>query len=249
MSAPTQTLTPYQRDLVAENTALAQFLARRRWEMAPDKLEYEELVALAYQGLVSAALRFDPSREEITPGDLENGKAFSGFARQRILGAILDWQKRDADHVPRSYRTDYKMLQRSGYPEATKDYAALSRSTGIPTERIRLVVAAVERMPVSFDQLSEGANSSGEEVLSTRQDVEESVISRSIKDALADSVAEMTELQQTVLAMRYYLGIDLQSIADNLESSIVVVREAHNTAIVLAQEAMMSAVYERTPHG
>lgn len=245
---PTQ-LTPYQRKLVEENAALAQFLARRRWEMAPDKLEYEELVALAYQGLVSAALRFDPSREEIVPGDLENGKAFSGFARQRILGAILDWQKRDADHVPRSYRTDYKLLQRSGYPETVKDYTALSHSTGLPTERIRLVVAAVERMPVSFDQLSEGANSSGEEVLSTASDVEESVISRSIKDSLVESVSKMSELQQTVLAMRYYLGIDLQAIADNLETPVVAVREAHNSAIVIAQEAMMSAVHERTSGG
>lgn len=239
-------LTEYQKSLVADNVSLAQFLARRRWEMAPDKLEYEELVALAYQGLVSAALRFDPSREDIIPGDLENGKAFSGFARQRILGSILDWQKRDADHVPRSYRTDYKLLQRSGYPETLKDYTQLSFLTGLPTERIRLVVAAVERMPVSFDQLSEGEDSSGEEVLSSSDNVEESVISRSVSEALAAKTESMSELQQTVLAMRYYLGLDLQAIADALDCPIVSVREAHNTAIVEAQETMISAVYERT---
>lgn len=243
----TPKLTPAQRKLVEENVALAQFLAHRRWEMAPNFLDLEELIALAYQGLVTAAIRFDPERPDISPGDLDNGKAFSGFARQRILGSILDWQKKDADHVPRSYRADYKHLQRSGYPEKEKNYKALSLLTGLTEDRIRLVVAAVERMPVSLDQLAADVGDSM--TPESSQNVEESVLARAISGAVASRIGRMTELQQTVLALKYYLALDLQEISKMLKVSASAVKEAHNTALTEALDAMVLAAQEGNHNG
>ena len=238
----TQKLTPEQKKLVADNVALARFLAYNRYEMAPTKLDYDELVALAYQGLINAAIRFDPTRPSIVPEDLENGKAFAGYARTKIIGAILDWQKKDADHVPRSYRTDYKILQRAGYPEKTKNYTELAHITGLHLDRIKLVVAAVERMPVSFDEMSSRIDGPSEEILPSDHDVERSVVVEAVGAAVSGTVAKLPELQQVVLAMRYLMGYELQVISEELSVSPAVVREAHNAAIEAVYEAMLVAV-------
>lgn len=239
---PVQKLTPEQHKLVEDNVALARFLAYNRYEMAPTKLEFDELVALAYQGLINAAIRFDPTRPDIIPEDLENGKAFAGYARTKIIGAILDWQKRDADHVPRSYRTDYKILQRAGYPEKTKNYTDLAHSTGLTLDRIKLVVAAVERMPVSFDEMSSRADGPSEEILPSDHDVERSYVVESIGNAVSARVAKLPEIQQVVLALKYLMGYDLQLIAAELNISPALVREAHNAAIEAVYESMLVAV-------
>lgn len=237
----TDPLTPYQKDLVANNAALAKYLARKRWEMAPGNLDFDELVALAYQGLVNAAIKFDPSRPDIIPGDLENGKAFAGFARQKIIGSILDWQKKDADHVPRSYRTDYKLVQRAGYPEKTRKASELSHITGLPVERIKLVVAAVERMPVSFHEMVDGEGNVIVNEPTSPHSVEGSVILSTITSAVVTRVKKLPTLQQLILALRYYEGMELQAIAAQLGLSITVVRDAHNAAIQAVHSAMIDA--------
>jgi RNA polymerase sigma factor (sigma-70 family) len=238
---PQQPLTDYQRQLVTDHAPLAKFLARKRWEMAGGQADFDDLFSLANQGLVNAAIRFDPTRADITPGDLENGKAFAGFARQKIIGAILDWQKRDADHVPRSYRTDYKLLQRQGYPERIKSYTKLSELTGLAVDRIRLVVAAVDRAPVSFHEI---VNENGQEFYqepASSQNVEESVVLSAVTDAVAARVAQLTEFQQLVLALRYFVGRDLQDIAGIIGSTLPLVKEAHNAALQSVYAAMRLA--------
>lgn len=235
-------LTEAQRQLVAKNVALAKFLASRRWRMAPGVLDHEELVSLAYQGLVSAAIRFDPERPDITPGDVENGKAFSGYARQKIIGAILDWQKKDADHVPRSYRSDYKILQRWGYPNQIKKYPELSRLTGLSVARIRLVVAAVDHAPVSFHEI---LNESGEAHINEPAavtNVEQTASSHQITDAAADKIEGLPTLHQIVLALRYFEEMSFAKIAEELGLTSQDVKEIHNDAILSVRGAMAEAV-------
>lgn len=242
--ATQERLTPEQQKLVKDNAPLAKFLARKRWEMAPSALDYEELVSLAYQGLVTAASRWRAYSEEngLAEEEIVSGAGFSIFSRKRIIGSILDWQKRDADHVPRSYRTDYKILQRAGYPERTKKYVELSESTGLALDRIKLVIAAVERMPVSFHEMvDEDGNVTVNEPVSAHN-VEDSVILKAVGEAVAGRVSELPEFQQVILALRYFEGLELQVIAAELHSSLTAVREAHNAAIEAVREAMVAAV-------
>jgi RNA polymerase sigma factor (sigma-70 family) len=236
--ADTVPLSEEQRRLVQENAPLAKFLARKRWEMNPNKLEYEELVSLAYQGLMDASIRWRPYSEErgLAEEEIVAGKGFSVFSRTRIIGSILDWQKRDADHVPRSYRTDFKILQRAGYPDTVRKYAELSEITGISLERITLVVAAVERTPFSLDE-DWDANEPA-----SPQNVEQSVLVRVVGAAVSDRVATLPELQQTILALRYFVGLELQAIAEELNTNMANVREAHNAAIEAVRDAMLTAV-------
>lgn len=241
-------LTPEQNKLIRDNAPLAKFLARKRWEMAPTALDFEELVSLANQGLVTAAQRWRTYCEEAgyPEEDIASGKGFSIYSRKRIIGSILDWQKRDADHVPRSYRTDYKILQRLGYPEKTKNYVELSEGSGLSIERIKMVVAAVERMPVSIHSLlpdQDGGYVPMEEPASSHN-VEDSVLLTAVGDAIAARVSKLSELQQVVLALRYFQNLELQAIALELDTPLTLVRESHNTAIEAVYQTMVTTVIE-----
>lgn len=239
----TTPLTAEQKTLVANNAPLAKFLAHKRWEMAPGALDYEELVSLAYQGLVTAASRWRAYSEEngLPEEDIVAGTGFSIYSRKRIIGSILDWQKRDADHVPRSYRTDYKILQRAGYPERTKNYAELALTTSLPFDRIKLVIAAVERMPVSFhEMIDEDGDVTINEPVSSHN-VEDSVILTSIGNAVAAKVMSLPELQQVVLVLRYFEMLELQAIAFELNTPINLIRDAHNSAIAAVYDAVIKA--------
>lgn len=68
---------------------LAEILARRLWP----RVSADELASAGYDGLIGAVMSFDPKR----------GVKFETYCRQRILGAIRDWQ-REIDPLGRSGR-------------------------------------------------------------------------------------------------------------------------------------------------
>ncbi len=68
---------------------LAEILARRLWP----RVSADELASAGYDGLIAAVTSFDPGR----------GVKFETYCRQRIVGAIRDWQ-REIDPLGRSGR-------------------------------------------------------------------------------------------------------------------------------------------------
>lgn len=68
---------------------LAEILARRLWP----RVSADELASAGYDGLIAAVSSFDPRR----------GVKFETYCRQRIIGAIRDWQ-REIDPLGRSGR-------------------------------------------------------------------------------------------------------------------------------------------------
>lgn len=69
---------------------LAEITARRLWP----RVTADELASAGYDGLISAVESFDPER----------GVKFETYCRQRIVGAIRDWQ-REIDPLGRTGRT------------------------------------------------------------------------------------------------------------------------------------------------
>jgi len=69
---------------------LAEILARRLWP----RVSADELASAGYDGLIGAVMAFDPER----------GVKFETYCRQRIIGAIRDWQ-REIDPLGRSGRS------------------------------------------------------------------------------------------------------------------------------------------------
>jgi RNA polymerase sigma factor for flagellar operon FliA len=74
---------------------LAEIMARRLWP----RVTADELASAGFEGLISAVTTFDPSR----------GVKFETFCRQRIVGAIRDWQ-REVDPLGRSGRNFERSL-------------------------------------------------------------------------------------------------------------------------------------------
>lgn len=74
---------------------LAEIIARRLWP----RVSAEELASAGYEGLIAAVGSYD----------LNRGVKFETFCRQRILGAIRDWQ-REIDPLGRAGRSFERVL-------------------------------------------------------------------------------------------------------------------------------------------
>lgn len=229
-------LTAYQRNLVETHLDLAHRIALSFWRRAPETMEKTEVVAISYQGLVTAALRFDP--EWTPPNDplYEPFLAFGSFARRRITGSIIDWQ-RSLDHVPKRQRRIYKDLQYHGGNKSPEELADL---TGLDVNKIRSITHAVESPAVSLDVSTD----SGHSLYSERADpsnTEDAALVSIIQETVADTFGGLDPLQQSVLALRYYQGLDLTAIAVELGVRVSVVRTTHRDAIELIHSAMRRA--------
>lgn len=95
-----RTRTPASRNAIVEHymhivQKLAEIMARRLWP----RVSAEELASAGFDGLIAAVSSFDPNR----------GVKFETYCRQRIVGAIRDWQ-REIDPLGRSGRNFERTL-------------------------------------------------------------------------------------------------------------------------------------------
>lgn len=104
---------------------VAEIMARRLWP----RVSADELASAGYEGLIAAVGSFDPKR----------GVKFETYCRQRIVGAIRDWQ-REIDPLGRSVRTferamtaaDERFQAEHGRPPTTQE---LADELGMPVSR------------------------------------------------------------------------------------------------------------------
>ena len=241
MSEETPTpLTAYQKHLIETHIKLAQLEGLKAWRKAREAMEKNEVVGIAYQGLVTAAIRFDPDWRPENDPEYDPFLAFGAFARRRITGAILDWQKA-RDHVPRNHRRIYKDLQRHGHGSG-KSAEELADLTGLDVNKIRSVTQAVETVALSLDADSDHWHDSPESMTPTSpDDVEGSVLVTQITSAVADLIRDLPEPQRSVVVLRYYSGMDMSNIAMELGVSMSVVRVSHREAVDLIHDLMRRA--------
>lgn len=104
---------------------LAEIIARRLWP----RVTADELASAGYDGLIGAVTSFDPAR----------GVKFETFCRQRILGAIRDWQ-REIDPLGRAGRNFERALnaaeeQFQAQRGRTPTSAELAEELGLPLNK------------------------------------------------------------------------------------------------------------------
>lgn len=232
-------LNAYQTNLVETHIRLAQKLGLDAWRRSPDTMEKYEVIGIAYQGLLTAAVNFDPEwRPEDGDPNYDPFLAFGPYARRRITGAILDWQ-RVQDHVPKRQRALYKNLQQHGHGLG-KTPEQLADITGEDVAKIRAVTQAVEATAISLDQPADSSGQSYGDVAASAN-VEDSALVSTIQDLVADTVNNLPALQRSVVVLRYYSGLDLSQIAAELGVGSSVVRSAHKEAIDLIHAKMRRA--------
>lgn len=120
---------------------LAEIIARRLWP----RVTADELASAGYDGLIAAVSSFDPKR----------GVKFETYCRQRIVGAIRDWQ-REIDPLGRSGRnfertmnaTEERFQAESGRVPTSVE---LARRMNIPLAkfiRMKTTVSASHNVPL-----------------------------------------------------------------------------------------------------
>lgn len=224
-------LTPYQNSLVTNNVDLAHYLAQLAWARNPEVLDIDELVSAAYRGLLSAAAKFDPTKVD---ADSTVEKLFSGYARQRIRGSILDWM-RNQDHVPRNKRIAYKTFQRAGHGAgaSVEDIADL---TDTPVEKVKSIIQVVETTSFSLDSefLPEELVEDGI--------VESTAAENSMRAAMVTQWNQLSSLQQAIVSLRYYSGLDFPAIAVELQQRLVFIRQEHEEAVLILHSALKESI-------
>lgn len=239
-------LTPEQ---LARITPQMLGMARRQAMIAWAKnkrQDGEELVSVAYQGLVTAAKNFDAERTDIDPDDLASGRAFAGYAKQRIVGSLLDWQRK-IDFVPKRVRKSYKDLQAIGHGSGITA-SELSLTTGLPEQTIRTVIHAVENMPVSLDDRPESIDEANASevgnvfLMAAEVDVESDATVALLTSTLADEWSKLPFLSRAALANKFYFGQNMKQSSDALGCSSAELREALNDGLAAILGALQGIV-------
>ena len=94
---------------------VAEIMARRLWP----RVSMEELASAGYEGLIAAVASFD----------LKRGVKFETYCRQRIVGAIRDWQ-REIDPLGRSGRNFERALNN------TEERIQAERGRGVSSDEL-----------------------------------------------------------------------------------------------------------------
>lgn len=211
-------MTPAQKKLVTDHIAVAEAQAVKVWRTAQHALELDELKSLAYMGLVMAAVRWETYCAErgYDPAALQY---FVPYVQRRSRGAVMD-AIRSADWANRSLRARYKLLENAGLHQGASEAVLASRS-GLTIAEVRSTKLGMSRRPVSLDQMVEWRSSSHEKdrgspealVLDSVESAESSARARELLNVTVQAFQELDELSQTVLALRYFSGIEIKEVA------------------------------------
>jgi len=232
-------LTQYQQDLVKTHVGLAQSIAMSFWKRAASSLDRDDVIAIAYQGLITAAQRYKPDMVPTDDPDIELpavALTFGQYAKRRIGGAIQDWM-RQLDHVPRRQRTIYKDIQEQAPGRSPEETAEV---LGIDVERVRAIIHAVECPPVSLDDMNDSTDR-GNQAPAAQGGTEGSVAAHMLQEAAVDVVNGMASFEKSVIVLRYYMGRSFPQIAAELGSSVSRVKVVHQEQILLIHMAMVQA--------
>lgn len=201
----------------------------------PPHIDEDELTSLAVMGLFRAVDRYDPSKVVIgvTP-------SFWKYAVMCMRSTMLDGVRAE-DWAPRSLRRRQKQLEESETELHCKfgrdsTVAELSMRLGWSPAQIRntrMEVAASWHTHLEDDEVLSDEPSSDPYVGREQTD--------HLRAAVVSTVGQLTELQQAVVAMRYYEEKSLAEIALALGVSKAEADAAHGEAVSAVWEAVKAA--------
>jgi RNA polymerase sigma factor for flagellar operon FliA len=218
------------QELIGQYMGFAQSLAQQVWRTAPHALDADELRAIAYLGLVDAADRWEPycQRNEFDPDRLE---FFKPFVKRRVYGSLMD-AIRASDWATRSLRTRAKALAEAGADRGLS-HEELAQRTGMSVDEVRNTVRGMAARPVSLEAEELDPDAC--------DDVESSAFTASVLLRVVHTVQELPADQQTVIALHYWRGIQLQHIAKAMGITESRASTLHAAAVLAVHAAMIDA--------
>jgi len=221
---------PRMLPLIEHYLGLAQSLAQQVWRTAPHALDLDELRAIASLGLVDAADRWHPycERNNFDPGRVE---FFRPFVVRRVHGALID-ALRSADWATRSLRTRAKALQEAGSDRGLPE-TELAERAGMTVAEVRATVRGMAQRPVSLEAVELDP--------ACGHDVESSVAARHILGEVVAAVRGLDRDQQTVVALHYHRGLQLQEVARTMGITESRASQLHAEAVLTIHTVMVAA--------
>jgi DNA-directed RNA polymerase specialized sigma subunit len=129
-------------------------------------------------------------------------------------------------------RTKAKALQEAGQDRGVPQ-PELARRTGMTLTEVRNTVRGMAQRPVSLE---------AEEIdPKTSTDVESSAFTRTVLDSVVDVIRDLPAEQQTVIALHYWRGLQLQEVARTMAITESRASQLHAKAVLTVHEVMKTA--------
>ena len=238
----------YDRDsLILSHLHLADTIATKEWRTATHALKRDDMLSLAYWGLLDAAQKW-PDYCKNNNYDPEAIQFFKVYASLRIRGAIRD-HIRSEDWATRTTRSKSKKLKDAGQDDgATLD--ELSERTGMSVSEINKVINKLAYRPVSLDAYTtnndpfQDSPGRGNHELKDDIDTEGSAFANDMCRIFVSRFRVLSVEAQIVLALHYYSRMDLRSIAAELALSESKVSQIHAQGVQSIRESLIEAATE-----
>lgn len=215
------TLSTEQAEWVEGNASQVRIVAHMVRRMLPD-VELDDLHSAGNEGLVQAALRYDP----------ESGVTFSSFAHYRIRGAMLDWVRRQNPGMRRHQRA-VKSLEAS---QSLLEDAARKQSSNTRRaleERVAAARALVEKTATSV--MTARAMDNDPERVSSDENPERAAMTRELHARLRTVLDTLEPDDRALVDAIYQRGESMADLAAGLGVATSTVSRRH--AKIMAQLA------------
>jgi RNA polymerase sigma factor FliA len=188
----------------------------------------EDLVACAYQGLLEARQRFDPSR----------GVQFKSFAYYRVRGAVLDGVRRMA-YLPRRAYARLKAaetLDLEGEPTVGANATSATDRVAEADSALRAIDGILGRVAAAY---CTAASASGEE--REAENPEQSAIDRQQQTLVRAALEVLPEQERFLIRGHYLDGRNFDELAAELGLSKSWASRLHSRALGRMREALGTA--------
>jgi RNA polymerase sigma factor FliA len=238
-----------KESLILSHMNLAKTIANREWRTATHALKLDDMLSLAFEGLVDAANRwetycvnnkYDPSATQY----------FKVYASLRIRGTIRDYIRKDQRWATRTLRSKAKKLKEAGQDEGLS-IEALASKTGMSVSDIHKVNAKLALKPISLDahltniyDTVNGSSHVNDSFLRDSIDTESSVLSGNLVQVFLQTLRELPQELMLIVILRYYAKLDLKQVAERLDMPESKVSQLHLSALSTIQKSITSAAQE-----
>lgn len=236
----------YDKDsLILGHLDLAKDIATREWRTATHALKQDDMLSLAYEGLVDAANRWEPycAKNEYDPSATQY---FRVFASLRIRGTIRDHIRKE-DWATRTLRGKSKRLKDAGQDEGLP-VEELAIKTGMTVSEIHKVNARLAARPISLDAksgLKEYDSENKELQLKEDIDTEGVAFTNSMINIFVNTFLQLPVQVQVVIALHYYSKLDLKRVSEKLGVPETKISQLHSSGVLTIREALMDAAQDR----
>ncbi len=205
-------LTPEQSVWVERSAHKVGIIARVVHRMLSD-VRVDELESAGYEGLIQAALRYDP----------ESGVAFEAFAHYRIRGAMIDWVRSQNPGLRRHQRAVRSLeASQSLLEDAAADGGSDRRAL---EDRVAAARALVERTATAV--MTSRAMDHEPDRLATETDPERSLIDSELRRRLDGALSKLEPGERELVEAIYQHGRSMQQLAQELGVATSTVSRRH----------------------